>query len=109
MLRTFFPWSSATVNYNVATKRHWDYDDVGMCGVIPFDGGSEGTRFEGGDLVLSEISMVVEVPAGEGILFESSKIEHCNFPYKGFRGSVALSIHKSLEGWELRVPPCVMG
>ena len=88
-----YPFCCITVNINVATWGHQDSEDLILCKVIPV-----GT-FTGGELVLWEPGLVVELPSGSDIVFPSWKITHFNLDYVGERASLVLHTDKEMARW----------
>ena len=74
-----------------ATDRHKDQNDClyAFCAVVVFG------DFEGGDLALSEIGLVIEIKYGHIILLRSSLLEHFNTKVlKGKRDSIVFYLRK---------------
>jgi len=59
-------------NLNAVTKGHWDSGDLDFCLVLPIG------KFQGGQLVLKELGLVVELWQGDFIMFQSAKVTHFN-------------------------------
>ena len=90
-----YPFSGYVVNINVCTLMHQDMMDARICVVIALG------DFEGGQLVLVEPGLVINLKAGEGVAFDSRRITHLNLYYKGKRMSLVL--HSDKEGIEFIV------
>ena len=81
------------LNIQVCTDGHTDEFDDTICLVIPFG------NFQGGELVLWEPGLVLDLKEGAMVIFPSSKITHFNLHFTGFRGSVVLHTDKELKSW----------
>jgi hypothetical protein len=89
-----FPWGGFVININVATRVHRDgKDDLG-CAVLIL--GSP----EGGELVLYEAGIVLELKNGNLLVFPSWRITHLNLHYKGIRASLVCHSDKSGNGYQ---------
>jgi len=77
----------------MATWGHQDSKDLILCKVIPV-----GT-FTGGELVVWEPGLVVELPSGSDIVFSSWKITHFNLDYVGEQASLVLHTDKEMARW----------
>ena len=62
---TYSPFLSISINFNVATKGHKDSMDKAVCLVLAI------TNARGGDLVLHEPGIVVDLKNGDIIIFKS--------------------------------------
>ena len=94
------PFAGFVVNINVLTNVHRDPDYV-ACLVVVIG------EFEGGELVLYEPGIVLQLKNGDVVLFPSSKISHLNLHYRGIRASLVLHTDRSapmheenLHGWK---------
>ncbi|KJA13851.1 hypothetical protein HYPSUDRAFT_151075 [Hypholoma sublateritium FD-334 SS-4] len=76
-------WAAATLNFGpkVFTKKHRDYANLpfGWCSVTAL-GDFDPTK--GGHLVLWDLKLVIEFPAGSTILIPSAAISHSNTPIR---------------------------
>ncbi|KAG0702910.1 hypothetical protein DFH29DRAFT_1044782 [Suillus ampliporus] len=88
------PFLSLVFNINIVTKGHRDGKDKHFCLVLPIG------VFVGGELVMMETGLVVEVLQGDFIIFPSAKITHFNLHYQGRRASVVLHTDKAMDLWE---------
>lgn len=70
-----------------------DSNDDRICVVIPFG------AFRGGELVLHEMGLVIELQEGDIIIFPSSKLTHFNLHFTGVRGSVVMHSDKEVKSW----------
>jgi hypothetical protein len=84
------PFSGMVVNFCVSTDAHRDWSDNRMCLVVPF-----GT-WEGGEIVLHELGLVIKMHSGDGLAFPSCNITHFNQHFTGLRGS--LVFHSDIQG-----------
>ncbi|KAG1717812.1 hypothetical protein EDB19DRAFT_1652203, partial [Suillus lakei] len=75
------PFLLLVFNLNVTTKGHRDGKDKHFCLVLPIG------VFVGGELVMMETGLVVEVLQGDFIIFPSANITHFNLHYQGRRAS----------------------
>jgi predicted 2-oxoglutarate/Fe(II)-dependent dioxygenase YbiX len=96
------PFLGFVVNINVMTRGHRDGKDLEACVVMPIG------DFEGGELVLAELGLVVELKNGDVIIFPSHKLTHFNLHYKGTRASFvfhtdasAIKFVEDHNGWTL--------
>lgn len=87
-----YPFTSIVININIACEAHRDSDMV-MCVAIPFK------QFTGGELVLVEAGLVLQVEAGDLVVFPSTDLTHFNLHYRGERGSIILHSDATGEGW----------
>ena len=90
---TYSPFLSISINFNVATKGHRDSMDKAVCLVLAI------TNARGGDLVLHEPGIVVDLKNGDIIIFKSSKITHFNLHFTGIRASIVLHSDKEFDRW----------
>ena len=67
--------------------------DFSFCVVIPFG------KWEGGQLCLYELGLVLDLQAGDFVLFRSDIITHFNLEHTGKRCSIVLSTDKLLVSW----------
>ena len=102
-----FPFSGVVVNLCVSTTPHRDHSDTRMCIVIPFG------EWEGGDLCLHELGLVIKLSPGDIFVFPSRKITHFNLHFTGTRGSLVLHSDRQgahwvedCNGWERHVMHC---
>ena len=91
-----YPFGGFVLNIQVCTDGHKDEFDDTICLVIPFG------DYEGGDLVLWERGLVLDLKQGHLIFFPSSRITHFNLHFTGFRGSIVMHTDKELKSWENR-------
>ncbi|KAF8201856.1 hypothetical protein BJ912DRAFT_842985, partial [Pholiota molesta] len=74
-------WAAATVNFGprTITRRHRDSSNLpyGWCGITAL---GEFDATKGGHLVLWDLKLVVEFPAGSTILLPSAAVDHSNVP-----------------------------
>ncbi|TFK58157.1 hypothetical protein BDN72DRAFT_740048, partial [Pluteus cervinus] len=66
------PFAGFVINLNVATDLHRDWGDESICVV------TVASDCEGGELVLVELGIVLELKHGDMVVFPSSKITHFN-------------------------------
>jgi hypothetical protein len=87
------PFTGIVVNFCVSTDGHRDTTDILLCVVIPFG------RWEGGELVLHELGLVLKLHPGDVVVFPSGKITHFNLHFTGERGSVVLHSDGRGDRW----------
>jgi hypothetical protein len=88
-----YPFSGCVINIQVSTAGHRDSLDKTICVVIPFG------KFEGGEVVLYEAGIVIDLRPGIVLIFPSFKFTHFNLHFNGFRGSVVLLSDKEGDSW----------
>ena len=88
-----FPFSGVVVNICVSTAAHRDVSDQRICIVIPFG------QWEGGELCLYELGLVVKLQAGDVLVFPSCDITHFNLHFTGKRGSLVLHSDRQGKRW----------
>ena len=84
-----FPFSGFAVNINVVTRAHRDVKDETLCVVLVVG------SFDGGELVLWELGLVLELQNGHAVAFPSMEITHFNLHFKGKRASLVLHTNTS--------------
>jgi len=77
----------------VCTEAHVDANDDTICVVIPFG------AYKGGELVLHEAGLVLELQEGDILIFPSYLITHFNLHFTGVRGSVVMHSDKEVKSW----------
>lgn len=90
------PFTGLVFNVGVCTTGHRDPLDKKWCVVIPL------CDFEGGALVLHEAGLVLDVRAGDVIIFPSCEITHFNLHFRGTRVSLVLHVDKHGQRWVVR-------
>lgn len=88
-----YPFAGLVVNLNVSTRAHRDRNDKDICLVIPISDCS------GGGLILVEPGLILELENGDGTLFKSSRITHCNEHFVGLRGSLVFHTDIASDTW----------
>jgi hypothetical protein len=88
-----YPFPGFVINIQVCTDAHTDDMDDSVCVVIPFG------IFEGGELVLVEAGLVLDLQEGDILIFPSHRYTHFNMHFKGVRGSVVLHADKGGRSW----------
>lgn len=88
-----YPFPGFVLNLQVCTAPHLDSGDGTFCVVIPF-----GT-WENGELVLYEAGLVLDLKAGDIIIFPSFKLTHFNLNFQGVRCSVVMHVDKAGRSW----------
>jgi len=88
-------FAAVAINKMVQTKVHKDLGDIkgGICVIICWG------KFQGGELVFTELSTCVPFPAGSIIMFRSAIISHYNMPVEGERYSMVFMTDKNLYKW----------
>lgn len=76
------PYSSCAANYDVATGFHIDPQDLegSFCAVFVCG------RFKGGDLIIPELKLRLELPPGSLVFFHSAHLVHGNSPVEREEG-----------------------
>jgi hypothetical protein len=92
----FHPFTGFVINFNVMTTAHRDGMDSAGCVVMVI--GSE--DLVGGELVLFEPGIVLELRNGDIVAFQSKKITHFNLHYVGKRASFVLHSDVTGEGFK---------
>lgn len=87
------PFVSLVVNINVRTEAHRDKKDLFLCLVMPVG------EFEGGELVMYEQGLVLEVKCGGIVIFSSAETTHFNLEYTGRRASFVLQTDSEFKKW----------
>ena len=90
---TTYPFPGWVVNFNVCTIGHKDTNDIDICVVAPAG------DFKGGELVLHEAGLVLELVEGDILVFPSWKITHFNLHFNGVHYSVVLHSDKQVSAW----------
>jgi hypothetical protein len=87
----FRSWFGAAIHDKMsgkfASSLHRDFKDYGLSCLVPWG------EYEGGDLVLVQLGMKVELRPGDAFLFRSCEIVHLIEEPKGSRGVVTLFSH----------------
>jgi hypothetical protein len=87
------PFLSLVVNLNIRSEAHKDRMDKNVCLVIPIG------DFSGGELVLVEQGLVLELGSGDLVVFRSAEATHFNLDYTGERASMVLHTDKNISTW----------
>lgn len=90
------PFSGFFLNIGVATHAHRDPNDHGPCAVFCLG------QFTGGELVLHDLGLVVDLRPGEVIFFPSRDVTHYNLHFEGVRSSIVLTFDKDGLRWVKR-------
>jgi hypothetical protein len=88
-----YPFPGFVLNIQVCTEAHVDANDDTICVVIPFG------PYEGGELVLYEAGLVLEIQEGDILIFPSYCLTHFNLHFTGVRGSVVMHSDKAVTTW----------
>ncbi|TFK78851.1 hypothetical protein K466DRAFT_465040, partial [Polyporus arcularius HHB13444] len=70
-----YPFSGFVLNLNACTKVHRDAKDLHACLVMAFG------KYWGGELGLVEPGLLVDLQAGDMVVFQSQKVSHFNLLY----------------------------
>jgi hypothetical protein len=81
------------LNFCVSTDGHRDHIDKKICIVIPFG------EWEGGEICLYELGLVIKLKAGDILVFPSCDITHFNLHFSGLRGSLVLHSDREGDNW----------
>ncbi|TFK16552.1 hypothetical protein FA15DRAFT_432567 [Coprinopsis marcescibilis] len=87
------PMPCMALNHNPCTLQHFDGGDAGSAIVIAFIKG------KGGQLVLVELGLVLELESGHIVIFPACKLSHLNLHYEGFRVSMVFHSDCSSQAW----------
>ena len=87
------PFAGLVYNLNVATELHRDPNDDLICVVLVV------SDCEGGELILVEPGLVIELKNGDAIVFKSSDVTHLNAHFKGLRASIVFHSDKQGRVW----------
>ncbi|KIM74023.1 hypothetical protein PILCRDRAFT_14754 [Piloderma croceum F 1598] len=90
-----YPFPGFVLNIRVCTDAHVDANDNTICVVIPF-----GT-YKGGELVLYEAGLVLEIQEGDILIFPSHRLTHFNLHFIGVRGSIVMHSDKEVNAWNV--------
>src|ERR1700753_2811849 len=82
------PFSGYVVNVNVATGTHRDPLDDEICGVFIIG------KHKGGELVLYEPGIILELKNGNMVVFRSTDVTHFNLHYTGTRAAIDLNTYR---------------
>jgi hypothetical protein len=88
-----FPFSGVVINFCVSTSAHRDQSDQRICLVIPFG------EWEGGEICLHELGLVIKLHPGDILVFPSCEITHFNLHFTGKRGSLVLHSDRQGARW----------
>jgi predicted 2-oxoglutarate/Fe(II)-dependent dioxygenase YbiX len=88
------PFGGFVININVATSGHRDWMDKLICMVLVI------SDCEGGELVLYEPGLVLDLRSGDMAVFPSDDITHFNLHFKGKRISLVFHTDKTAVKWE---------
>lgn len=88
-----YSFGGFVVNFCVATDGHCDIGDLLLCVVIPFG------NFEGGELCLYELGLVIDLAPLTAFIFPSSDVTHFNLHFQGTRGSLVLHSDRQGKTW----------
>jgi hypothetical protein len=90
---TSYPFASFVLNIQAFTKPHKDSWDDTLCVVVQFG------QWMGGELVLHELGVVLDLAIGDVLFFPSGQVTHFNMPYAGTRCSLVLFSDKHGRDW----------
>jgi len=94
MFAPLFPFTKLVVTVGAQTEGHTDPTDDGLCVVIPFG------DWEGGELCLYDPGVVLELEAGNVVVFPSDRISHFNLEMSGLHGSLVLATDRAMHSWK---------
>jgi hypothetical protein len=88
------PFTGIVFNIQLASEPHNDQLDFGnLCVVLVISDCS------GGELILHEAGLILELRSGDFILFRSASQTHFNLPYKGFRAFTVFHTDAHMTMW----------
>jgi len=87
-----YPWMMVNINYRWAVEEHRDTSDFqnGLCWVLVFG------EFTGGELVLKEPNITIQLKPGDLVCFKSYSITHYVKPFQGQRNSLVFFTHHNM-------------
>jgi hypothetical protein len=88
-----YPFAGFVLNFCVSTSGHRDLMDKRICVVIPFG------VWQGGEICLYELGLVIKLKAGDIVVFPSCDITHFNLHFSGLRGSLVLHSDRQGDNW----------
>lgn len=88
-----YPFAGYVLNMNVSTRIHRDIGDQDICLVLVI------SDCEGGELVLLEPGLVLDLQNGDAVIFTSKDISHFNLHFVGRRASLVLHTDKCAKRW----------
>ncbi|KAJ7579382.1 hypothetical protein C8J56DRAFT_1058984 [Mycena floridula] len=88
-----YPLAGYVININVSSGGHADRGDRKLCVIVPFG------EFEGGELVLYELGLVLRLSPLDIVIFPSDRIIHFNLKHSGIRGSVVMATDREIDCW----------
>lgn len=89
----FHPFTGMVLNINCCTTVHRDPQDRKICVVVPFG------NWTGGELVLHDLGLVLELSQGDIVAFRSDRVTHYNLHHVGQRGSFVIHSDKHIGKW----------
>jgi hypothetical protein len=90
---TTYPFPGYVLNIQACTEAHIDANDTEVCIIVPFG------QYKGGELVLYEAGLVLELKEGDILVFPSHRLTHFNLHFTGIRGSVVMHSDKEVKSW----------
>ena len=88
-----WPFINLVVNLNACSQAHRDVGDNNFCLVLAIG------DFKGGNLVLAEQGLVLDLSNGDFVVFRSAETTHLNLEYQGFRASFVLNTDGCMQIW----------
>lgn len=67
--------------------------DKRICIIVPFG------VWEGGEICLYELGLVINLKAGDILIFRSCEVTHFNLHFSGLRGSMVLHSDRQGDNW----------
>lgn len=89
------PFTGYVANLNVCTNGHTDPEDAEDICVLLM-----ASECSGGELVLYELGLVIELRGGDVVEFRSKNLTHFNLHYQGRRLTFVLHSDRANGGWE---------
>ncbi|TFK59335.1 hypothetical protein BDN72DRAFT_780876 [Pluteus cervinus] len=87
------PFTGFVINMNVSTLIHRDWQDHHLCVVTVI------SDCVGGELVLQEPGLVLQLRSGDMVIFPSARISHFNLHFHGERGSLVCHSDRHFLSW----------
>jgi hypothetical protein len=88
-----YPFAGYVLNMNVSTRIHRDVGDQDICLILVV------SDCQGGELVLLEPGLVLDLQNGDVVIFTSKDISHFNLHFVGRRASLVLHTDNCSKNW----------
>src|SRR6202035_1468834 len=88
-----YPYTGFVLNISSCTKGHRDRMDLKSCGIFPFG------KWNGGELCLFELKLVLDLQPGDLFIFPSADITHFNLHFSGIHFSLVFQTDREIVSW----------